>query len=83
MNKREKLLRQLSTVQFVLWELHLYLNTHPTDMEAIALHEQYEVKKAKLQREFEENFGPLTPNVGEGVDWLKNPWPWDIEGADC
>ena len=19
---------------------------------------------------------------GEGAEWLKNPWPWDIEGGD-
>ncbi|MCH5198658.1 MAG: spore coat protein CotJB [Oscillospiraceae bacterium] len=80
MTNREKLLRCLSQVQFALWELHLYLNTHPTDMEAIALHEQYEIKLLKLRDEFEEKYGPLTANVGEGVDWLKNPWPWDIEG---
>jgi len=80
MTNREKLLRNLSQVQFALWELHLYLNTHPADMEAIALHEQYEVKFRKLRAEFEEKYGPLSPVTGEGVDWLKNPWPWDIEG---
>ena len=82
MNKREKLMRSLSAVQFALWELHLYLNTHPTDLEAIALHEQYEAKLRKLRDEYESKYGPLTPTVGEGVDWLKNPWPWDIEGVD-
>ena len=82
MNKRENLLRSLSSVQFALWELHLYLNTHPTDMEAIALHEQYELKLSKLRAEYEHKYGPLTPTVGEGVDWLKNPWPWDIEGDE-
>ena len=82
MNKREKLLRSLSAVQFALWELHLYLNTHPTDMEALALHEQYEKKLAKLRDEYEEKYGPLTPMQGEGIEWLKNPWPWDSEGGD-
>ena len=47
MTKREMLLRKLSTAQFALWELHLYLNTHPTDLEALALHEKYEIKCAK------------------------------------
>ena len=49
MNKREKLMRSLSAVQFALWELHLYLNTHPTDLEAIALHEQYEAGRPLLR----------------------------------
>ena len=82
MNKREKLLRSISAAQFALWELHLYLNTHPADMEALALHAQYEVKLAKLRAEFEEKYGPLTPATGEGVEWLKNPWPWDVEGDE-
>ena len=82
MNKREKLLRSLSAAQFALWELHLYLNTHPTDMEALALHAQYQAKVKKLRGEYEEKYGPITPMAGEGVEWLKNPWPWDIEGGD-
>ena len=82
MSKREKLIRSISAAQFALWELHLYLNTHPADMEALALHEQYEIKLKKLMREFEDKYGPLTPMTGEGVEWLKNPWPWDVEGDE-
>ena len=82
MTQREKYLRNMASVQFALWELHLYLNTHPADMEALAMHEQYERKLAKLRREFEEKYGPLSPMMGEGVDWLKNPWPWDVEGDE-
>lgn len=82
MTKRETFLRKLSTAQFALWELHLYLNTHPTDMEALAMHERYEVKYAKLKSEFEEAYGPLSPVTGEGAEWLKNPWPWDTTEDD-
>lgn len=82
MNNREKLLRNLSSVQFALWELHLYLNTHPNDMSALAMHEKYELKFAKLKEEYEENYGPLSPRKSEGIEWLKNPWPWDIGGCD-
>lgn len=79
MSKRELLLRKLSTVQFALWELHLYLNTHPTDLEALALHEKYEVRCAALKQEYEEKYGPLSPSTGEGISWLQNPWPWDVK----
>lgn len=82
MSKRESLLRQLSSAQFALWELHIYLDTHPTDLEAISLHEKYEKKLAVLKKEFEANFGPLTPTVGEGVNWLQDPWPWEAEGRE-
>ena len=83
MNGREKLLRQMSAAQFSLWELHLYLNTHPSDLEALAMHEKYEVKYNKLKNEYEENFGPVSSASGEGIEWLKNPWPWDITEVDC
>ena len=82
MTKKESLLRQLSAVQFSLWELHLYLDTHSNDMEALALHEKYEVKYKKLKNEYEECYGPLSPVKGEGIEWLKNPWPWDITEGD-
>ncbi len=82
MTKRETLLRKLSTVQFALWELHLYLNTHPTDMEALAMHERYEVQCAKLKSEYEDTYGPLSPMTGEGALWLQPPWPWDVSEDD-
>ena len=82
MSKRETLLRKLSTAQFALWELHLYLNTHPMDMDALAMHERYEVQYAKLKHEFEESYGSLSPMKGEGAEWLKNPWPWDATEDD-
>ena len=80
MNKREKLLRSLSAARFALWELHMYLDTHPTDLEAAALHTRYEKKAASLTEEYEKLYGPLTPAVGEGVCWLQDPWPWDLKG---
>ncbi len=82
MSSRDKLLRTLSSVQFALWELHLYLNTHPNDLSALAMHEKYALKFRQLKKEYEENYGPLSPKSGEGIEWLKNPWPWDI-GGDC
>lgn len=82
MTNRERLLRSLSAVQFALWELHLYLDTHPTDMNAAAMNEKYKVEAIRLKKEFEDTFGPLSPMTNSGVEWLKNPWPWEREGCD-
>ena len=82
MNRRQKLLREISAARFAEWELHLYLDTHPSDMRAAALRAEYEKKADKLTACFEEEFGPLTAPEGEGAEWLKNPWPWDIERCD-
>lgn len=83
MTKKETLLRKLSMAQFSLWELHLYLDTHANDMEALSMHEKYEIKYAKLKKEYEDTFGPISPVQGEGIEWLKNPWPWDNTEVDC
>lgn len=82
MSHREKLLRSLSAAQFALWELHLYLDTHANDMEALSLHEKYEVRYARLKQEYEASYGPLMPTKGEGLRWLNDPWPWDVQGGD-
>ncbi|MBQ6864973.1 MAG: spore coat protein CotJB [Clostridia bacterium] len=82
MSAREKLLRQISTAQFAAWELHLYLDTHPADMQAASMLAQYEKKYMHLKEEYEEKYGPLLPKFAQGVEWLKNPWPWE-NGGDC
>lgn len=35
MTKRETMLRRLSAAQFTQWELHLYLDTHPSDLQRL------------------------------------------------
>ena len=77
---RAMLMQQIDAVQFAMWELHLYLETHPDDLSALALYKKYEEKNEKLVSEFEENCGPLYSNSDPGVSWLKNPWPWDLGG---
>ena len=77
---RAKLLSRIDAVQFAMWELHLYLDTHPDDLSALALYKKYEEQNEKLVAEFEDQFGPLFSDSDPGVSWLKNPWPWDIGG---
>lgn len=36
--------QQIDAVQFAMWELHLYLDTHPDDISALALFKKYEEK---------------------------------------
>lgn len=79
---RQSALKKLSAAQFTLWELHLYLDTHPGDLQALALFKKSHAKYMVLVSEFEEKYGALTSFNAEGAEWLKNPWPWDIEGCE-
>ena len=78
---RSALLRRISALSFTSWELHLYLDTHPQDGEAIAKAEEIDRKLAKFKEEFEKEFGPLSIKDvnGNGDKWLKDPWPWDYD----
>lgn len=84
MNDTKSLSIALSAVQFAMWELRLYLDTHPEDIGALKLYNKYEDKYYLLKDEYEKKYGPLMGTDGTpGIKWLKNPWPWDYEGGGC
>lgn len=76
---RESLLMRLSAAQFAAWELHVFLDTHPCNKEALVLRDKYVRECNELKKEYEEKFGPLTPKSATPNRWLENPWPWDYE----
>ena len=53
MNDKRNMSTQLSAIQFAMWELHLYLDTHPEDISALKLYNKYEEKYCVLLDEFE------------------------------
>ena len=76
MNKTE-LLKKLSAAEFALWDLHLYLDTHPGDLAAVGLYNKYYKKYMMLREEYESVCGKLSARNAQGVEWLKDPWPWE------
>ena len=67
---------------FSMWELHIYMDTHPCDEKAQSMHDEYLRKYKDAVKEFEEKFGPINiNNVNNSTmaDWVSNPWPWDLE----
>ena len=79
---RCQLLRRISEAQFAAWELHLYLDTHPSDVRAAALMKDYNKKYEAIVQAYERKYGPLTAGDGESAEWLANPWPWDEMRCD-
>ena len=76
-NKKQKLLR-LSAVQFAAWELHMYLDTHPDDSQALLRYRERAAEYQKLLADYENEFGPLVMPA-TGNEWLEGPWPWETE----
>ncbi|RDU36318.1 spore coat protein CotJB [Neobacillus piezotolerans] len=77
-----QLMEQLQAVDFVLVELTLYLDTHPTDQEAIQQFNHYAKERKKLKKLYESQYGPLMQygNSFSGYPWNWDdaPWPWQI-----
>lgn len=73
--KKQKLLR-LSAVQFAAWELHMYLDTHPSDKAATLRYKELEAEYQKLLAEYENEYGPII-QPASGNTWLDDPWPWE------
>lgn len=84
MDDRQNMVLQIQQIGFLLVDLNLYLDTHPTDRTALAqynmLHQQY----SDLMKAYYAKFGPLM-NFGlapGGMDefmWVHGPWPWQRE----
>lgn len=77
-----KLLHELQSLDFVLVELTLYLDTHPTDMPALQQFNQFAAKRKQVAAEYEQRFGPLL-QFGHSFSrypwqWSQSPWPWQL-----
>lgn len=86
MNNKTMMRRRISAVDFALFELTEFLDTHPDDQRALQLREQYLMKRQELIHEYEQQCGPyiVTANDvrGNRWTWVENPWPWDFKGEE-
>ena len=68
---------------FVVVELTLYTDTHQDDEEALEQWRESIKKAAKIRRQYENRYGPLSllsiPSeeaIEMGWRWNQAPWPW-------
>ncbi|MDI3327001.1 MAG: spore coat protein CotJB [Alicyclobacillaceae bacterium] len=77
-----QLLEELQTIDFVLVELNLYLDTHPEDVHALQQYRAWSERRREVKARFESRFGPLQPDGAGGPgltwDWNRSPWPWQV-----
>jgi len=79
MTERDALLKQITILDFMALDLHLYLNTHPTDTEALDMYNDCIHSSNIARKRYETNFGPLVAFRSEGQEnwkWNECPWPW-------
>jgi len=68
---REKMLREVMALEFMLIELNLYLNTHPYDQRALMIFTNTAQRHKMVRENFERMYGPLTADASRSFPWPK------------
>ncbi|MCM8709770.1 spore coat protein CotJB [Clostridium sp. SYSU_GA19001] len=80
-NKME-LTKQIAAVHMMLEDLQLYLNTHPTDRDALSKRNSYAKQYKMLKEEYEKYFGMISQDDALSPypwQWINEPWPWEYD----
>ncbi|MBR6781652.1 MAG: spore coat protein CotJB [Clostridia bacterium] len=79
----KKLMEQIRTVDFALYETVLYLDVYPHSCDALETYRKLRAQSEALHAEYEAACGPLTAfgNRGDTWDWMSGPFPWEY-GAE-
>lgn len=77
-------LERLMEIDFVLYELLLYLDTHPDDSRAMRQFCNMVERHHQMMMEYQQNCAMLVPfqqceNDEMPWRWINEPWPWEIE----
>ncbi len=77
----KELFERIRAYQFALYDIELFLDSHPNDTQAMQLRGHYMTKLRQLKDAYEQHYGTLviTKNDVEESwrDWVNDPWPWD------
>lgn len=77
--EKDALIKQITILDFMSLDLHLYLNTHPDDSEALKMYNDVIANAEKAHHQYEEHYGPLVSYRSMGCKnwaWENCPWPW-------
>ena len=85
---REELLCFIDKISFVVYEMLLYLDTHPDEQDALQYFHENNRLREKALRIYSETYGPLTIATADercsmSWEWMRHPWPWELEGGAC
>ena len=82
-NSKKGLLHDITVISFVLYDLKLYLDTHPTDQNGLDYFNHYNKIYAQMRKEYALRYGPLTANYYERMNnewtWVTQKMPWEGE----
>ncbi|MCR5792822.1 MAG: spore coat protein CotJB [Lachnospiraceae bacterium] len=74
------MMRYICELGFALDDVTLYLDTHPTDANAIDYYNNYKKMYREAKQDYTRQYGPLNDyevNCNNGWSWINTPWPWE------
>ena len=78
--------KRIAAYKFALYDLALYLDSHPCDQQAMQLRAVYQERLAALIDEYEQHYGKYVVRMADveesWTEWVKDPWPWDVAKGD-
>jgi len=80
LSEKSVLLKKIQMYDFCLTEVSLYLDTHPTCINALEYFKKYNDMKKTACAEYAEKYGPLSisaVNNTQNWTWVSAPWPWE------
>lgn len=78
-----ELKKAVQSYTFAVYDMLLFLDTHPEDKKAFALFRSLVQKARELKASYERQYGPLSIMSAADYDefkWLESPWPWEKGG---
>ncbi|NLL76990.1 MAG: spore coat protein CotJB [Clostridiales bacterium] len=79
--EQENMLHNIGVVDFVTVEMTEYLDTHPSDREAMEYFNHYMRMKNQMMRDYANKYGPLSLSVADTSSkewkWALQPMPWE------
>lgn len=79
MNQKQ-LLTQIQAVSLMALDVHLFLDTHPGNKEALQDYQKLSTQFQTLRNQYEKQYGPLlnfgNQTVSAPNNWIDEPWPW-------
>ena len=81
MSEQERLMRKICACRFAMWELKIFLDTHPNECGAMKRLAEYRKYTQELVAQYEDTYGPMNLNsdTANRVAWVQEPWPWETE----
>lgn len=82
MHDRKQLMQLIQQYDFLLYDLQLYLDTHPRCPKGLKMWRDYQAMRQKAVDTYVQQCGPIQPNQTDGNDpwsWIEGPWPWEKE----